>query len=244
MGNGDFGSFPIELLGPGHPMGTQDLSDLSLGTFVSPLLSCNCTEEVSESIRTLTRAPMSHSFIRSLRVGVDLVERLLTCPACYDVTKSPRITIQNVLFIGRLMAEITSGYHRYLRWLKGACNALSDRNQRETVYLIPGLEISPVLGFKISGEKLQDLITNGLQADAERLTALARRFALRQRDRHMIGHEACPDAGGHCWREKYGVGLDPLDICPQSPAAKTLTPCYRVVEEVAATIKQFADAVA
>lgn len=142
------------------------------------------------------------------------------------------------------MLEVTAGYRRYLKWLEESCNELADSNQSETVYLIPGLEISPVLGFKISGQMLRDVIVHGLRSDAERLSALGRKFALRQHNRHMVGHEACPDAEGRCWKEEYGVNVDPSDVCPKDCSAKSLTPCYRVVDEVCASIKQVVDAVA
>ena len=169
---------------------------------------------------------------------------LLTCSVCYDLTKPPRVTIQNVLLMGRLMLEITSGYHRYLHWLRESTTEPADGNQSETVYLLPG-PLDALLGFKISGQKLQELILHGLQVDTERLSTLGREFALRQHNRHMVGHEACPDAEGRCWREEYGGDeVDPLEVCPQNCTAKSLTPCYRVVDEVWAAIEKVADAVA
>lgn len=251
---GDFGSFPVELMGLGDfdafshdhfgHAGTSngDLPGLTFDASISAVLipeSCECAQEVSESLRALRRAPLSHSITRQIRRAVDLAEKLLICPICYDVTKSTRITIQNVMLIGRLMLETTSAYRRYLRWLKDTSN-----EQSETVYLIPGMEISQALGFKINGEKIRELIIHGLRADVERLDNLGSRFALRQHNRHMMGHEACPNAEGRCWREEDDLDRDPLDICPQSCTSKSLAPCHRIVQEVRATVQQFADALA
>ncbi|CAK7243286.1 MAG: hypothetical protein STHCBS139747_004803 [Sporothrix thermara] len=125
------------------------------------------------------------------------------------MAKAPRLTIENVLLIGRLMTEMITGYRRYLRWVRA-----------------------------------MDLIVDGLRVDAARLIDLGAQFALRQHNRHMVGHESCPaDAEGRCWRERYGVDNDPLDICPRNAAARTLTPCYRVVDAIQAGIRTFADEV-
>lgn len=243
----DFTSVPWDLTAPcgtvdAHDLEPPELSDTSVST-AHTASSCNCTDDVFKSIRTLTRNPTTHDTVRALRIGIDLAERLLTCPICYDVSQPGRVTIQNVLLLGRLILQLTSGYLRYLKWLKESCGGLVERDDRETVYLIPDLEGSPVLCFKISGEKFQDLITHGLQADAERLSSLGTRFAFRQHNRHIAGHEACPNAEGRCWKEDSGIIGDPMNICPRNAAATLLTPCYRIVDEARASIKQVAEAV-
>lgn len=246
-GNLDFGTFPIGPLSNSQAVEPEGLSDMSLAECISPPLSpqsCQCDEEVSDSVRALSRAAMSHSIIRSLRDGIGLTERLLTCPVCYDVSKPPRITVQNVLLIGRLMFEVTSGYQRYLRWLEKHCNELEQRNKSETIYLIPDLEIGSELGFKISGLKVQEFITHGLRADSDRLASIGNQFAQRQKNRHMVGHETCPGAEGQCRKEEYGLDHDPLDLCPHNAAARRLTPCFRIVDEVRSMIQQVAEAVA
>ncbi|KAI0469653.1 hypothetical protein GGR56DRAFT_662305 [Xylariaceae sp. FL0804] len=207
-----------------------------------PTLTCSCAKEVFEMGRSLKRGPVSHNFLRILRVGVYLIQQLLTCPACYDLTKPPRVTLPNVLLLGRLALEITSGYRRYLEWLRATCSALAERGETGTVFLMPDRleQAGPgTLDLCIGGERLYDLIAHGLQRDAERLSALGGQFAARQRNRHLIGHETCPDPEGRCWKEGYGAAdPDPSDVCPRSAAAETLTPCYRIVGEVRAKFKE------
>lgn len=245
---GDFGSFPIELLGQCHLARHDHDADASLCTPLSPAPSptlsresCNCSDDVSASVRALRHRAPSHAIVGDLRIGADLVERLLTCPICYDVSKAPRLTIENVLLIGRLMHEVTTGYRRYLRWVQETRSEHADDNEPETVHLAPQLDSGLTVGFQISYRKFQEVIINGLQADAARLTDLGSRFGLRQHNRHMVGHESCPDHEGRCWRERYDVDNDPLDICPKNAAARTLTPCYRIVDAIRAGIKAFAD---
>ncbi|KAF7562269.1 hypothetical protein G7046_g1864 [Stylonectria norvegica] len=237
----DFGAFSDMQF---RQMGTStgDLYELSFDASKASVPvpeSCECAQEVSESLRSLRRTLLSHNIVRQIRRAVDLVEKLLICPICYDVSKSTRITIQNVMLIGRLMLEATSAYRRYLRWLKDPCN-----EQSEMVYLIPGTDISLAFGYEISGEKIRDVIIHGLRDDVRRLENLGGRFALRQHNRHMMGHEACPDAEGRCWREEDDIDRDVLDICPQSCTSKSLAPCHRIVQEVRATIQQLAEAIA
>lgn len=249
---GEFGSFPVDLMDLGgfdafsnDPFGQTgtsngDLAGLTLDASISAVLfseSCECAQEVTALLRILRRAPLMHSIIHQIRRAVDLAEKLLICPICYDTTKSTRITIQNVMLIGRLMLEVMSAYQRYLRWLKDPSN-----EQSETVYLMPNMEISQALGFKINGERIRELVIHGLRADVEKLDNLGSRFALRQHNRHMMGHEACPNAEGRCWREEDDLDRDPLDICPQSCTSKSLAPCHRIVQEVRANIQQFDDA--
>ncbi|KAL3470878.1 hypothetical protein BJX99DRAFT_263820 [Aspergillus californicus] len=207
----------------------------------SPVLfsqTCKCDEEVSDIVRSLSRASMSHDIIHTLRTGVSIAERLLTCPLCYDVSKPPRVTVQNVLLIGHSMFEVTSGYQRYLRWLNDK-DKVSAGNERKTVYLDSGLG---GVDLQISREKVKELVMHGLQTDVERLLVLGKKFAQRQRNRHMVGHEACPDPEGRCRQKQDGVG-DPLDICPYHPIARGLVPCFRVVDEVRGMIQQIADVV-
>jgi hypothetical protein len=190
---------------------------------------------------------MSHDIILALRTGVALAERLLTCPICYDVSKPPRVTVQNVLLIGHLMFEVTSGYLNYLRWLNDKDRPKDDDgseagNERPTtVYLGSGLG---VVDLQISADKLQELVMHGLQSDVERLLALGEKFAQRQRNRHMVGHESCPDPDGHCRRKHDdNVDRDPLDVCPHHPVARRLVPCFRIVDEVRGMIHQVSEAV-
>lgn len=236
--SGQLGSLPLDffrtcLSNAAHGRARSDASVTS----VAPLQCCDCAEEVFETIRTLKRGPLSHNTVHVLRLGIDLFEKLLTCHLCYDVSKPPGITLRNVLLIGRLSFEITSGYKKYMKWLEDYCSTLVNRKESETVYLIPGV------GFKINGDKFHELIVHGLQSDAERLSDLGRRFSVRQHNRHLIGHEACPDPEGRCWREGYDIDPDPSDVCPRSKEAKVLTPCYRVVDEVRSKIKLFKNAV-
>ncbi|KAG0160183.1 hypothetical protein PDIDSM_7710 [Penicillium digitatum] len=186
---------------------------------------------------------MSHNIIPMLRTGVSLTERLLTCPMCYDVSKPPRATVQNVLLIGQLTFEITSGYQKYLRWLNEYCAKIDISNETRTVYLDSGLGIPSELTLQINGEKLRDLVVHGLQKDTERLLVLGKQFAQRQRNRHMVGHEACPNSEGLCRRKEDTVDHDPLDLCPHDPVARRLVPCFRIVNEVRGMIKQVADVV-
>lgn len=188
---------------------------------------------------------MSHNSVHALRRGTNLFEQLLTCPICYDVTKPPRITLQNVLLIGRLSIEVTTGYQKYLAWLKEYCTNLAENKATDTVYLQPDAKLgsTTTLGFKIGSDKLYELIADGLRDDARQLEDLGRRMAIRQHDRHLIGHESCPDWEGRCWKEKLDVDPDPSDICPQSPSARIFTPCYRIVDEVRSKIKLFQDAI-
>lgn len=246
--SGQLDSLPIDSFGAcmssvGHENDTtQPLPEIS-ATPAAPQQPCDCAKRVFDTIRSLSCEPMSHNTIHKLRLGADLFEELLTCPRCYDISKPPRITLQNVLLIGRLSLEITAGYQNYIKWLKDYCNELSGRNMADTVYLSPGIGISSALGIRISSDKLFDLVSQGLQADAERLSDLGKQFSTRQRNRHLIGHGACPDSEGRCWKEKDDVNPDPSDVCPQSAAARALIPCYRVVDEVRSKIRQFEDSV-
>ena len=250
-------SFPIELFGQcslvTHHHDTDAETSLVTphSTALSPPSSpttpesCTCADEVSTLVRALRhRAAMCHTILGDLRTGADLVQQLLTCLICYNMAKAPRLTIENVLLIGRLMTEMITGYRRYLRWVRAmgeASTTTDDRSKkRETVHL----DLSGAVSFHISRQKMQDLIVDGLRVDAARLIDLGAQFALRQHNRHMVGHESCPaDAEGRCWRERYGVDNDPLDICPRNAAARTLTPCYRVVDAIQAGIRTFADEV-
>ncbi|KAJ5143721.1 uncharacterized protein N7515_002508 [Penicillium bovifimosum] len=245
LGNGDICSLPIELLQTPRQNGLHPdpgMSPTGLDVYGSPMSfsrSCKCDEEVSALVRNLSRANMSHEVIPMLRRGVSLTERLLICPICYDVSKPPRVTVQNVLLIGQLMFEVTSCYQKYLRWLDKHCTEVDARNESNTVYLDSGLGVN----LQISGKKLRELVTHGLQADAERLLGLGKQFAQRQRDRHMVGHESCPDPEGRCRKKEDGVDHDPLDLCPQNPVARKLVPCFRIVDEVRGMIEQVANAV-
>lgn len=244
LGNGDIYPFPIELLQTERRNGLQDpeIPPIALDTYISPMSfsqSCKCDEEVSDLVRKLSRASMSHSIVPMLRIGLSLTERLLICPICYDVSKPPRATVQNVLLIGQLMLGITSGYQTYLRWLNEHCTELDISNETKTVYI----GVPSELNLQISGEKLRDLVVHGLQMDVEKLLVLDKQFAQRQRDRHMMGHEACPDSEGRCRRKEEAVDHDPLDLCPHDPVARKLVPCFRIVDEVSGMIKQVSDAV-
>ncbi|KAJ5787085.1 transcriptional regulator family: Fungal Specific TF [Penicillium paradoxum] len=248
LGNDSICSFPLESFQNSSQTGQHDhgISLIPSDAYGSPISlsrSCKCDEEVSSIVRDLSRAEMSHDIIPMLRTGASLAERLLNCPICYDVSKPPRVTVQNVLLIGQLMLEVTSGYQKYLRWLKKYCTELDTKSESNTVYLESSFGVPSELNLQISGEKLQDLVTHGLQVDAERLLALGKRFAQRQRNRHMVGHESCPDSEGRCRRKEDGVDHDPLDICPQNPVARKLVPCFRIVDEVRGMIEQVADAV-
>ncbi|CAH0052062.1 unnamed protein product [Clonostachys solani] len=207
--------------------------------------ACDCAKRVFEIMRLLKRCPVSHNTVSTLRLGADLVEKLLKCGICYDISSPPRNTLQNVLLLGRLSLEVTSGYQKYVRWLKDHCSGLSERGMDDTVYLMPGVDASSALGFKISSDKFYDLVVDGLRSDAERLSDLGGQFAVRQHNRHLVGHEACPDPEGRCLKEEkdHAAAPDLLDVCPQSPAARVLTPCYQIVDEVRSKIKQFKDAV-
>ncbi|OQE09829.1 hypothetical protein PENVUL_c005G09416 [Penicillium vulpinum] len=248
LGNGDICSFPIELVQASRQTGLHgpEIPPISLDAYVFPMSfsqSCKCDEEVSDLVRNLSRANMSHDIVPMLRTGVFLAEKLLVCSMCYDVSKPPRLTVQNVLLIGQLMFEITSGYQKYLHWLNKHCTELDVRNETRTVYLDSGHGIPSEFNLQISGEKLKDLVVHGLQTDTERLLVLGKRFAQRQRSRHMAGHEACPSSEGHCRRKEDAVDHDPLDLCPHDPVARKLVPCFRIVDEVRGMIKQVADAV-
>ncbi|KAL4787077.1 hypothetical protein BJX76DRAFT_319456 [Aspergillus varians] len=253
LGGSDICAFPIESWSwqtqTPHDLDVPPMSMDSDPYASSPVslplpLSCKCDEEVSGIVRSLSRATMAHDIISTLRTGVSLTERLLTCPICYDVSKPPRVTVQNVLLIGHLMFEVTSGYLRYLRWLDDRDKEKEkdyagneDENERETVFL-KGVDL------QISREKLKELVVHGLQTDVERLLLLGKKFAQRQRNRHMVGHETCPEPEGRCRRKHDGVDdRDPLDICPHHPMARGLIPCFRVVDEVREMIQQVADVV-
>ncbi|KAJ3542790.1 hypothetical protein NM208_g394 [Fusarium decemcellulare] len=219
-------------------------ADMSSSTSVTSTEStkyCNCSKHVFEIIRLLEQTPVSHSTVHALRQGIQLFGKLLTCPICYDVSKPPRITLQNVMLLGRLSLEVASGYHKYLEWVKDYCKGLAERKMGDMIYLKSNVDNS-TLGFQISSDKLYELITDGLHSDVQRLSELGIQFATRQRSRHLIGHQACPDWDGRCWKEKLNEDPDASDVCPQSPAARTLTPCYRIVDEVRAKIKQLEDA--
>lgn len=109
---------------------------------------------------------------------------------------------------------------------------------------MPRGNTASAIGFSINGDKFYELIIHGLHNDVQQLSELGSQFATRQRNRHLIGHEACPDWEGRCWKGIRDMDPDPLHVCPQSPAGQALTPCYRIVDEVRAKIKQFEDATA
>jgi hypothetical protein len=248
LGNGDISSFPLGLLQTSRQNTLHDpeIPPIALDAYISPMSfsqSCKCDEEVSDLVRNLSRANMSHDIVPMLRTGVSLTERLLICPMCYDVSKPPRVTVQNVLLIGQLMFEVTAGYQKYIRWLDKHCTELDARNETRTVYLDSGLGVPSELNLQIGGEKLRDLVVHGLQTDAERLLVLGKQFAQRQRNRHMVGHETCPNSEGRCRSKEDVVNHDPLDLCPHDPVARKLVPCFRIVDEVRGMIKQVAEAV-
>ncbi|KAL2818065.1 hypothetical protein BJX63DRAFT_384472 [Aspergillus granulosus] len=251
LGDSDLCALPIESWQTPHEHDSDILAtSKETDPYVSPVSlppSCKCDEEVSATARSLSRASMSHDIIQTLRTGVSLAERLLTCPICYDVSRPPRVTVQNVLLIGHLMFEVTSGYLNYLRWLNDKDRSKDDEgseagNKRPTtVYLGSGLG---VVDLQISSEKLQELVMHGLQADVARLLALGEKFAQRQRNRHMVGHETCPDHEGRCRRtQEDNADRDPLDVCPHHPVARRLVPCFRIVDEVRGMIQQVSGAV-
>ncbi|KAJ5291016.1 hypothetical protein N7478_000267 [Penicillium angulare] len=249
MGTSNVCSFPLELWQTSRQseldMHTPDMQ-LALEPYtsaVSPSQTrpCKCDEDVSNIVRSLNGANMGHDVILTIRTGVTLSERLLTCPICYDVSKPPRLTVQNVLLIGHLMLEVTSGYRKYIHWLDKNATGDDSRNDTETVYLDSGLGFPSELNLQISSEKLRDLVMDGLQMDVQRLLRMGERFAERQRHRHMVGHTTCPDAEGRCRRREYGIDHDPLDVCPHNPVARKLIPCFRIVDEVREMIQQVAD---
>lgn len=221
-----------------HDAEPTELSSNTSIASATPEQYCECGQQVFEIIRSLQHGPTSHNTIGTLRLGTNLFDMLLTCPICYDVSKPPRITLQNVLLLGRLSIEVTTGYQNYLKWLRKYCKSLEETNTDDMVYLTPGDEVSSALGFNISSDKFYDLIMGGLRSDADKLSALGKQFAIRQHNRHLIGHEGCPDGEGHCLKEQDAVNPDPSDICPQSAGARALTPCYRIVDEVRARIEQ------
>ncbi|KAH9902358.1 hypothetical protein F4778DRAFT_791310 [Xylariomycetidae sp. FL2044] len=213
---------------------------------LQPQASCTCAEHVFETGRSLKRRAASHSLLPVLRVGADLMQTLLVCAVCYDVTRPPRETLANVLLLARLALDVAAGYQRYLAWLRAKCRGLAARGETEPVFLLPGADAAaagPDLG--VGGDQLWALVTHGLRRDAERLAALGRQFAARQRSRHRIGHETCPGPEGRCWKDddRGAPPADLLDICPQSATAETLTPCYRIVDDVRAKFREVAEAV-
>ncbi|KAH6696982.1 hypothetical protein F5X68DRAFT_1238, partial [Plectosphaerella plurivora] len=206
---------------------------------------CDCAKQVFNVLRSLNNDAVSHNTVRTLRQGTDLFETLLTCPRCYDVSTPAHVTLQNVLLIGRLCLKVMAGYQRYLRWLKEYCTGLAEKNMGgDTVYLILGGADagSLLLDLDTSSSGFHDLVTQGLKRDCERLGILGQQFAERQRRRHSVGHTACPDQDGRCWKETDVVDPDPTDICPQNAAARALIPCFSVVDEVRDKIRQFEEA--
>jgi hypothetical protein len=230
-------------LSPGSASAAPSASEQAAAA--EPFQPCDCSKQVFNVLRSLNTDPISHNTVRTLRQGTDLFEMLLTCPKCYDVSKPPRITLQNVLLIGRLCLKVMAGYQRYLQWLKDYCASLAERHMGgDTVYLILGGADagSLLLDIDTSSNGFYDLVTQGLKRDSARLGNLGGQFAERQRRRHLIGHTACPDQDGRCWKESDVVDPDPSDICPQSTAARSLIPCFRVVDEVRDKIRQFEEA--
>ncbi|KAJ5639953.1 transcriptional regulator family: Fungal Specific TF [Penicillium longicatenatum] len=223
-----------------------ELPSKAMDSYISPVSfsqSCKCDEEVSDTVRNLSQASMSNDVLQVLRMGVSLAERLLICPLCYDISKPPRVTVQNVLLIGQLMLGITSTYQNYIKWLYKHCTELDAKKESELVYLDSGLGFPSELSLQLSGAKFRGLVMHGLRKDGERLSALGKAFAQRQRNRHMAGHEACPDLGGQCRKKEYfGADHDPLDLCPLDPAARRLVPCFRIVDEVRGMIQQVEEA--
>ncbi|KAJ5302318.1 hypothetical protein N7508_007181 [Penicillium antarcticum] len=242
--NGNIFSAPLETWQNLQQSVTNELEiqSTALGAYASPVSlsqSCKCDEEVSKIIRNLSRTNMSHDTINTIRAGLSLTERLLTCLICYDVSKPPRLTVQNVLLIGQLMFGVTAGYQKYLRWLRKYCSELEMRNETEAINLDAGLGLPPGPGLQMSGDKFYELVTHGLQSDAKHLLVLGHKFAMRQRNRHLVGHESCPSLEGGC-RKKEDMNYDPLDLCPQDPVARKLVPCFRIVGEVRGMIKDLA----
>ncbi|KIH86867.1 hypothetical protein SPBR_08618 [Sporothrix brasiliensis 5110] len=96
-----FDPFPIELFGQcplvRHHHSGEETPTATLSPPQSPhsspqspaTLSCHCADDVSASVRALRHRAqaVSHAIVGDLRVGIDLVERLLTCPICYDIKK-------------------------------------------------------------------------------------------------------------------------------------------------------------
>ena len=229
-----------------HGLHNLGVPPTTAAAYVSPVSfsqSCRCDEEVSGIVRTPSQAEISHDVIQALRTGVSLAERLLTCSTCYDTSKPPRLTVQNVLLIGHLMFEVTAGYQKYVRWLDKHCSDLDVQNASENIYLGSGLGIPSGLNLQISGEKLRELIIHGLQGDVAHLVVMGKRFEQRQRNRHMAGHEGCLNPEGRCRRKECGDGHDPLDICPHDLSGRKLVPCFRIVDEVQDMITQVAGAV-
>lgn len=220
---------------------TGNPTELSFSAFGAPTedaISCDCSRKVFKSIRILERTPDSHEIVHKLRGGLKLVESLLTCHICYDVSRSMAFTLRNVMLVGRMSLEVTTHYHRYLGWVKEYCAGLAGNEPYETVHLGSGPDTSTKVGFKISSDKLYDLITYGLQDDVQRLSNLGTTFATRQHNRHLVGHETCLNLQGRCWKDTLEIDPDPSDVCPQSPVARVLTPCYRIVDEVRARFKE------
>lgn len=216
----------------------------AMDAYVSPVSlpqSCKCDEDVSTIVRTLSRAEMSHDVLQTLRTGVSLAESLLTCSTCYDTSKPPRLTVQNVLLVGHLMFEVTASYQKYVRWLNEHCAELDIKNESENVYLDSGLGIPSGLNLQLSGGKFREIVIHGLQTDTEHLVVLGKSFEQRQRNRHMAGHETCPNTEGRCRRKECGDGHDPLDICPHDPIGRKLVPCFRIVDEVKEMINQVSE---
>ncbi|KAM3432556.1 hypothetical protein MY4824_006514 [Beauveria thailandica] len=238
-GNGDFpGDFGQSASNAAtHNNITPQLVSDALGTPTTS--SCECGADVLEALRLLKQLPTSHALLQRLRFGVDLFERLITCPVCYNLAKPPRITIQNVLLIGRLMVEVTSDFRHYLQWIREACT--QSNSEAKVVHVAPGEETASMLAFAVSNVQFQEMLIHSLRTDAQRISALGKKFERRQNDRHKIGHETCPTAEERCWKEENTVELDPLDICPDDPAAKVLTPCFRIAEEVQSRIQRLQD---
>ncbi|KAH7303991.1 hypothetical protein B0I35DRAFT_383381 [Stachybotrys elegans] len=205
---------------------------------------CDCAKDVFEILRVLQRDSVSHGTVHLLRQATDLLDKLLVCPICYDTSKPPRITLQNVLLLGRLFLGVISTYHEYFKWVKDYYRALAEMEMIDTVYLPTNADSTrSMLGFEIGGEQLYDIIAHGLRNDVKRLSHLATRFAIRQHNRHLIGHESCLDTQGRCWKEEADVDPDPSDVCPKSAMARILTPCYRIVDEVNTHVNQLKDAI-
>jgi hypothetical protein len=198
---------------------------------------------VFKLLRVLQNDSPSHDWVRALRRGAELIEMLLLCQVCYDISKPPRVTLHNVLLLGRLFLGVTAGYQEYLKWAKQRYAGTHDATTNDTVYLSSGDDADSMLGFEMSGSQVHSIIIQGLQRDGEMLSRLGQRFAVRQLNRHHIGHQTCPDTEGRCWKEREGTDPDPSDVCPWSPAARALTPCYRIVDEVRCHVQLFQDAI-